>query len=255
MATNTVYTIIGGNKGLGLGLVATYLARPSTTVIATVRSTTAATALQSAAGKIVKGANSKLYIAQIDLSNLGTPESIRTQILAATDGQVGHINTLIHSAGMCPPTMAPTLGVTAADLKECFEVNAIAPLLIFQALFPLMHTATPPRFIAISSSVGSIAGMEPMPAGAYGPSKAALNYLVKSLHVQMEVSGLVSVALHPGFVQTDMGRFAASEWEFDAGPPLTVDMSVAGMVKVIDGVTRKEGSGKFLGYDGSELPW
>lgn len=102
----------------------------------------------------------------------------------------------------------------------------------------------------ISSSVGSIAEQEPFPGGAYGASKSALNWLTRALHVQNEESGLVAVALHPGWVKTRMGDFAASQWDYEPGAPETVERSVGGMLGVVDDATRERFSGEFISYDG-----
>lgn len=107
----------------------------------------------------------------------------------------------------------------------------------------------------MSSSVGCITTMEPFPGGAYGPSKAALNWLTKSLHAQGEESGLIALAMHPGWVKTRAGEFVASEWKYEAGPPHSLEQSVGGMIKVIDGATRESWGGKFVMFDGQELAW
>lgn len=258
MASNTTYVITGANRGIGLGLVQAYLARPSTTVVGVVRNDTAATSLKTAAEKVTKGTNSLLHVVQVDFSAAGSPEAVRERFLAATGG-LSHVNTLIYSAGHVT-TMAPTIAITAEHLRESFEINTIGPLTAFQALWPLMEkgtaaTGAPPKFIMLSSSMGSIGGMEPFPGGAYGPSKAAANYIVKALHLQMGQSGLVSVALHPGWVQTAMGDFVAKEWNYAAGPPDTVEDSVKGIVKVVDEASRETVSGKFVTQTGQELPW
>jgi NAD(P)-dependent dehydrogenase (short-subunit alcohol dehydrogenase family) len=255
-SNNTVYVITGANRGIGLGLVQAYLARPSTTVVATVRSGEAATSLTAAIKTVDVGAQSLLCIVQLNLSNRDTPESIREHFLAATN-HIDHIDTLICSAGHNPP-MIPTINVTAEQLEESFQVNSIAPLITFQALWPLMDrvaspNTAPPKLFVLSSSMGSMGGMEPFPGGAYGPSKAAVNYITKSLHVQM--AGLVSVALHPGWVQTDMGHMVAREWNYAAGPPDTIDDSVQGILKVVDEATRDNVSGKFITHTGAELSW
>jgi NAD(P)-dependent dehydrogenase (short-subunit alcohol dehydrogenase family) len=256
MNSNTVYVITGANRGIGLGLVQAYLARPSTTVVATVRSDAAAASLMAAIDKVEIGSQSLLHVVQLDFSDGATPESIHERFLAATNN-IDHVDTLICSAGHVPP-MVPTITVTAKQLEESFQVNSIAPLITFQALWPLMdRVAAPntasPKLIVLSSSMGSMGGMEPFPGGAYGPSKAAVNYIVKSLHMQM--ARLVSVALHPGWVQTDMGNMVAKEWNYAAGPPDTVEDSVQGILKVVDEATRENVSGKFITQTGAEVPW
>ena len=79
----------------------------------------------------------------------------------------------------------------------------------------------------------------------YRSSKAGLNQLVKSLSVDLKSQGITVVSLHPGWVKTDMG-----------GPnaPVSIDESIEGMMKVID-TTNIRDTGRFLNYDGKELPW
>src|ERR1700760_1021388 len=75
MASNTVYVITGANRGIGLGLVQAYLARPSTTVVATVRSEIAAISLVASINEVEIGSLSVLHIVQLDFSKQSTPET------------------------------------------------------------------------------------------------------------------------------------------------------------------------------------
>jgi len=54
--------------------------------------------------------------------------------------------------------------------------------------------------------------------------------------------------MSPGHVATDMGNAGARS------APVTVDGSVSGMLTVLAGLTT-ESNGKFLQFDGAELPW
>ncbi|KPM43902.1 hypothetical protein AK830_g2584 [Neonectria ditissima] len=242
---NTVYVVTGGNRGIGRGLVKALLSRPSTTVIATVRNDKAATILSTEAKTLPRGKDASLSIVELDFSVAPPPEQI-TQAFA-----IDRIDVLINNAAFSPP-MTVAVETTAADLRLAFETNTIGPLVVFQALWPLLQNSAAPKLINVTSSVGCIAEQE-APGGAYGPSKAALNWLTRALHMQNE--RLVAVALHPGWVQTRMGEFSAKEWGFVGGPPETVDGSVRGVLEVIDGATRDTVSGKFVTYKGQVLPW
>jgi NAD(P)-dependent dehydrogenase (short-subunit alcohol dehydrogenase family) len=79
----------------------------------------------------------------------------------------------------------------------------------------------------------------------YRSSKAALNAVVKSLSIDLRDRGIIAVTLHPGWVKTDMGG---------AGADLEVAESVGGVIDVIERL-RPEDSGRFLSYDGTEIPW
>ncbi|OJI97025.1 hypothetical protein ASPVEDRAFT_121411 [Aspergillus versicolor CBS 583.65] len=249
---NITWVISGANRGIGLGLVKRLLSRPSTTVIATVRNNETASNLTADAKNIPMKPGNQLYIIPLDFSAAIPPETIR-DAFTATVPSLDHIDVLICNAGFSTP-MSLTTETSAEALRACFEVNTIAPLMLFQALWPLLQKSPrASKFISISSSVGSIGGQEPVPGGAYGPSKASINWLTRSLHIQNE--GLIAVALHPGWVQTNMGDFAAKEWNYAPGAPETVENSVTGVLEVVDGATREAASGKFLSYTGQELPW
>ncbi len=59
---------------------------------------------------------------------------------------------------------------------------------------------------------------------------------------------VISVVMHPGHVQTDTGSWSRKK------PPLTPDESVTHMMNVIENL-KLESSGKYLSFDGTEIPW
>ena len=256
MADNTVYVVTGGNRGIGLALVKSLLARPSVTVVTTVRSAASSEGLL--AEEITLGENSKLHVAILDFSTAIPPAKVLEAINASTTNEatpLDHINVLINNAANCQP-MSMALQTPAEDLRAAFETNAIAPLMVFQGLWPLLQKAkAAPKLFMITSTVGSIGGLEAIPGGSYGPSKAALNWLTKALHEQNVESGLIAVALHPGWVATGLGKFSAKEWGYHGELPTTLESSVSGMLKVIDGASRETIGGKFMRFDGAESPW
>lgn len=256
MADNTVYVVTGANRGLGLGLTKSLLSRPSTTVIGTVRNDEAAASLKADTDSITSANGTTLHIVKLDFSTAIPTEKILEAFHAAVGSGLSHIDVLINNAAVGPP-FVPSVELRAEDLRAAFETNTIAPLLVFQALWPLLRRSPTgrPKLVMMSSSVGCVTEMEPLPGGAYGPSKAALNYLTKSLHTQHEADGLVALALHPGWVRTRAGAFVAREWGFPGEPPVSVDDSVCGMLEVIDAATRETASGKFLTQTGDVLAW
>src|SRR5690606_11153284 len=80
---------------------------------------------------------------------------------------------------------------------------------------------------------------------AYRATKAALNSVVHTMAAELAGKGVITVALHPGHVATDMGRASA---------PVKPSESVAGLRRVIAGLDLKK-SGHFYDYAGAELAW
>ena len=69
--------------------------------------------------------------------------------------------------------------------------------------------------------------------------------VAKGLASDLGSRGVITVALHPGWVKTRMGG---------AGAPVSVEQCVAGQQRLFDKLTMAD-SGHFFNYDGMELPW
>jgi NAD(P)-dependent dehydrogenase (short-subunit alcohol dehydrogenase family) len=129
--------------------------------------------------------------------------------------------------------------------RDLFGINLFTPMRLAELLLPSLEAAGSGRIVNISSELGSLERNTHGGLYAYRASKAALNAISKSLAIDLAGRGIIAVALSPGWVRTDMGG---------SGAELDVETSVRGMRNVIDGL-KAEDSGKFLSWDGSELPW
>ncbi|XP_062448895.1 uncharacterized protein LOC134149689 [Rhea pennata] len=112
--------------------------------------------------------------------------------------------------------------------------------------------------INMSSIVGSIEKMclwNNVQYISYRCSKAALNMLTKCQSLGYWQHSILCAALHPGWVQMDMGNSAGHKIGCFLGqPPLMVDVSVQGMLNVLCSLSEKD-TGTFLDWEGKALPW
>ncbi len=132
-----------------------------------------------------------------------------------------------------------------ADALDLFDINALGHLRQAQAFLPLLRRAKNPRVALMSSALGSMATVDPSTA-IYSATKAALDKFAQCLAIELKPPlGVTVVALHPGWVRTDMG-----------GPnaPLSAPESVAGIIATIDGLGL-ENSGSFFDYRGETVAW
>ncbi|KAE8356237.1 NAD(P)-binding protein [Aspergillus coremiiformis] len=240
--------VTGANRGLGRGLVQALLLSPNTTVIATVRdpSSPSSTSLEASP----KGKGSKLIVEKIDArSRTDAVEAV--QRLRAHAG-IKTLDIVIANSGISS-RHGPTHEIPVSEVADHFEVNALGPLLLYQATKPLLEAAESPVFVAISSVVASITnvGDFQLPNTAYATSKAALNFIMRKIHY--ENSRLIALTLHPGWVQSDMGNAAAARAGLTEAP-VTIEASVKGILCQIEQARRTE-HGQFLSYDGAEIGW
>jgi NAD(P)-dependent dehydrogenase (short-subunit alcohol dehydrogenase family) len=98
-------------------------------------------------------------------------------------------------------------------------------------------------FAFFSSQMGSLQNTRSSDAALYRISKAALNMVVRT--AQHDYPRARMVAVHPGWVQTDMGGMQAT---------LTPTQSVTQLRQTLAAVTDAH-KGQFLSYDGTPLPW
>ncbi|KAF1735536.1 putative oxidoreductase [Beauveria bassiana] len=261
--SSTVYVITGANRGIGLCMVQRLLARPQTTVVGTVRTDDARGQLYAGTVSVERGPGSKLFSVLLDYSaGLEAEDIVHAFDAALSDYGIEHVDVLVANAGHTM-TMEGILTTTAAQMRELHEINTIGPLVTLQALWPLMTKGRVNKgrggkgaYVLVSSSVGSIGMMEPMAGGAYGPSKAAANWIAKAAHEQLGgEDGITGVAVHPGWVGTRMGRTAARSWGVpdEKGPTLSAEESARHVLEIAD--RAEELGGKFVMEGGKELLW
>jgi 3-oxoacyl-[acyl-carrier protein] reductase len=124
------------------------------------------------------------------------------EIRRAAEGVIaafGAPSVLVNNAGVI--RRASVERMSLEEWTEQIDVNLRAPFLLCQALLPAMRRANTGRIIhigSISSTLGS-----PL-ASAYCASKWALVGFMKSLAEELSGTGLMTVALLPGSVDTEM---------------------------------------------------
>jgi NAD(P)-dependent dehydrogenase (short-subunit alcohol dehydrogenase family) len=138
------------------------------------------------------------------------------------------------TSGLQPPSDADFDAVMHANVRGAMQ------------LLPLLAEALAPgaRIGVISSRMGSIGARTSSGGWLYRASKAALNSVVRDAALALSGRAIV-VALHPGWVRTDMGG---------AGADVPVERSAADLCATVDRLAPQD-SGGFFDHDGQAIPW
>lgn len=227
--------VTGANRGLGLEFVRQLLARGDR-VIAACRHPGKATALNSLAGEHP----GRLHVLPLDVAEEKSRTAFAHELpLVIADEK---LDLLINNAGVLHS--GERFGtVPVANLDDSLRTNASGPFLLTQALAPLL--ADDARVANLSSTMGSIATRTEFRSPSYCISKAAQNMATVMLAKALAPRGIGVIALHPGWVQTEMGGESAQ---------ITPAQAVAGLLRVIDGFALEQ-SGQFLDWQGDAMPW
>lgn len=227
--------ITGANRGLGLELTRQLLARGDR-VIAACRHPARASELnlQAAAHP------GHLFVLPVDVAKPSALHELAKEAALIVDG----LDLLINNAGVLPS--GERLGhLDPQALDAAFRTNAMAPLLLAEALLALLERGQRAWIANISTIMGSIAQTHEFRTPSYAISKAAQNMASRLLAAGLRERGIHVLALHPGWVQTSMGGPQA---------PVPVASAATGLLQVIDRATPEQ-SGGFFDYQGQALPW
>lgn len=221
------YLITGATRGIGLELARQLSARGGT-VFATARDPSRAGDLASLPVKVLT----------LDVSD--------ERSIQALPGQLGGraVDVLINNAGVSADDKS-IHDVSGDELADVFRVNSFAPVLVAKALLENLRAGKRRTVVNITSQLGSLTNYTAGWSYAYCASKAALNMFTRAMGAELKPDGFTCVALHPGWVQTDMGGGRA---------PLQPEVSVGSMLGVIDSLGA-QASGSYLNYDGEQIDW
>ena len=161
-------------------------------------------------------------------------------------GQVKSLDILINNAAVHLEQDGTGLEDMDFDaVSRTFEVNTIGPLKVTQAFMPLLLEGSKRLLVNISSDAGSVSGCWRTREFGYAMSKAALNMQSKILQNRFGELGLKVLALHPGWVRTDMGGGSAD---------LSPEESASGLVQLmlrdwsVDDPMYMDYTGKVMGW-------
>lgn len=231
--------VTGANRGLGLEMARQFGA-DGWRIHACCRAPEAAPALASLAAD----SGGAVTVHPLDV---GSAEGIAALAKAlrgtALDMLVNNAGVLGHSIDERGPGTFGTLDYAAWE--RVHAINTVAPLRMAEAFVDHVAASEMKLMFFMSTHMGSIADLAEGGFYPYRSSKAALNLLVKALSIDLAPRGVRTIAVHPGWVSTDMGSSAA---------PVTPPESVAGIRRVVAGYGA-ERTGRFYQYDGKELPW
>jgi NAD(P)-dependent dehydrogenase (short-subunit alcohol dehydrogenase family) len=240
--------ITGANRGIGLELVRQYSAR-DWRIIATARDVAGATELQALAK-----ADPDITIEKLDVTDHTGIDAL------AVKYKDQPIDVLLSNAGKTPRYMSAMKGASTIDYAEArnsYEINALGPAKLIADFLPQVEKSTQKKIAVISSKAGSFAeGPKMSMMYEYRASKAALNMIVYTLGYETAKKGVTIAAISPGQVDTKPveGELGYGSNFKQPGVVQPAD-SVAGIIRVIDGLTPAQ-NGQFLDYkDGRVIPW
>jgi NAD(P)-dependent dehydrogenase (short-subunit alcohol dehydrogenase family) len=226
----TTILITGANRGIGLALAETFIARGDR-VIATMRDPFRLPDLLKTAPRAL-------------CAVIGMEVTDQRSVDRAAASVKEPIDVLINNAGVYGSRTDSSLEVDLGTFAEVLAVNTLAPIRVARAFLPQLKQSKAPRILTISSQMGALSGSA-SGSIAYRTSKAAVNKAMQVVASDLRADGIAVAVAHPGWVQTDMGG---------GGADLTAQESARGLIALIDRLTLKE-TGQFFRWDGTIHPW
>ncbi|WP_313200650.1 SDR family oxidoreductase [Pseudomonas sp.] len=228
MASSRTALIIGASRGLGLGLVQR-LHEDGWNIVATVRNPQQPGALADVPG---------VRIEQLEMNDTTQLDGLQQRL----QGQL--FDLVFINAGVMGPLPQDLETVNSQAIGDLFMTNAVAPIRVARRLAGQVREGS-----GVLAFMSSILGSVSIPDGGeiclYKASKAALNSMINSFVVDLQRPDLCVLAMHPGWVKTDMGGENAE---------IDVLTSTRGMLEQIKAQSGHGGL-RFINYKGESLTW
>jgi NAD(P)-dependent dehydrogenase (short-subunit alcohol dehydrogenase family) len=225
MASAPSVIVIGASRGIGFEFVRQYAA-DGARVVGTARSEQGLQRLRDAGAKALA----------LDVTDPASCAGLAWSL----DGE--RFDIAIVNAGVIGPRIAAPQAPTPAQFDDVMHTNVLGPMQLLPVLTDVLAPGA--RLAVISSRMGSMGLRTNGGNWLYRASKAALNSVLKDASFALGERA-VCVALHPGWVRTDMGG---------ADADLEVGDAVAAMRRTIAGLMPQH-SGSFFNFDGQPLAW
>lgn len=242
--------IQGASRGIGLAMVHALLHHSDAQIFATSRNPEASAALTGLARDFAP----RLTTYALDLGDTATIARTAAA-LAARDivlDVVINVSGLLHDGKLAPEKRLED--IEAETLLRSLTVNAVGPMLVIKHVFPLLASKQRCVIANLSARVGSISDNRLGGWYSYRASKAAQNMLTKTMAVELARRRPLGacVALHPGTVDTDLSKPFQSRHRQRV--LFAAETSATYLLNIIDALSAAD-NGRFIAYDGSDIPW
>ena len=267
---DAVYVVTAASRSMGLQFVKSLLepsrSHESSTIIACCRSPSSATALSEYVDTLSPSQKKRVQIKQLDITKDDDIEALEN-FIKETYNRVDVLFNIAGVLGDAKTTAGPERNITQLDRKwfqSQMDINAIGPMMVTKALLPFMKVTkkdeksgsrVPSIVLNMSARVGSIADNN----GGLGwhshrMSKAALNMGTRALSHEFKRSGVWTVAMYPGFTDTDFSVPFQRPGMKEKGMVFPVDFTVDRMLDVMEGMAESN-SGGLYDWSGIALPF
>ncbi|KAF8886616.1 hypothetical protein CPB84DRAFT_1712354 [Gymnopilus junonius] len=242
------WLITGANRGIGLSIVEALVKKESNFVIGTTRSDSAA--LNELATK-----NKNFKVLKLDITNQA---SVDAAVVEATPLLPKGLDYFVNNAGKAAQELTKFEDLDLDIFAEEIKFSTVDVLRVSRAFLPLIKKSEQKKIIFVSSVLASsdITFMMVNQFNAYSVSKAALNMLAHKWGASLKGEGVITAALHPGWVQTEIGA-PLTEWMTTYAPhlpPITTEEAAGNVIRNSEKVTL-ETTAAFWQFDGTNLPW
>ncbi|KAI1266382.1 NAD(P)-binding protein [Xylariaceae sp. FL1019] len=266
------YLITGVSRGIGYEFLRQLSADPDNVAVGLVRD-------KASTDKKVLAELDRpnIHIVEADLADRGSLEKSVESVSAIVNGSLDYI---IANAALVPQWGGyDSIGDLAEqdadhlerELLDCFKVNAVGNINLFNLYLPLILRGKAKKCIAISSGLADLemtTNYKVFHGAPYAISKSALNMAVAKFHAQYADQGVCFMSICPGLVDSgglesrteyQMGqmqivgaKFMEYQPTFD-GKPSTMEEAVRDILKLIGKASLEEGyGGRFMSHLGKD---
>ncbi|WP_425230013.1 SDR family NAD(P)-dependent oxidoreductase [Sphingomonas sp.] len=200
--------VTGGSSGIGYETARALLAAGADVCIGA----RDRTKLEAAAERLGEGAQGSVFAYPLDLSELDSVDAFADDVLALDRP----IDLLIANAGI----MACPLERNSRGIEMQLATNYIGHAALISRLAAAVRSAARARVVILTSSGHHFSGIRDDlnfenesydKWTAYGQSKTASALLALKVHDVLSPHGVTALAVHPGFIQTDLMRYLSKE--------------------------------------------
>ncbi|KAH8723492.1 hypothetical protein GQ44DRAFT_656770 [Phaeosphaeriaceae sp. PMI808] len=265
------WAITGATRGIGFGFVKNLSMDPNNQMFALIWSLGTAGPLEELAAQ-----RKNIHIIVTDISDPTKLDEAAAEVSKVT---VGSLDVLVLNAGSTGPGTAFRLLTRrshgkkeALDLEigENIKINLLSNIYTMNSFLHLIRNGAEKKIIFISSQNGNLEFTRIIRSSTflgYSVSKAGMNMVVAKFAIELAPEGIKTLALSPGWVNTDAVKAVTGDPEILKGTldmlhkvglkvegPAPIEEAVANMLRVIPNLAEAD-SGKLLTHHGNEEQW